>query len=157
MVLKRAEEQAQITESLQGTMVVDEMHSLTSARVECARDEADATFAKEKLGLMTQESEKIANYSDYKGAQYSRETLRESTQNVQRTEDETRRLSIEIQAPVVGVLMAKGFTALKTHRMYLCPLGVILLVNNLDNSGTLSDWVAAFDFDSCLVNTDVKT
>ncbi|EFJ33567.1 hypothetical protein SELMODRAFT_406184 [Selaginella moellendorffii] len=45
-------------------------------------------------------------------------------------------------------------TCYKTHRMYLCPLGVILLVNNLDNSGMLS--VAAFNFDSCLVNTDVK-
>ncbi|EFJ14612.1 hypothetical protein SELMODRAFT_423307 [Selaginella moellendorffii] len=151
MVLKRAEEQAQIIESLQGTMVVDEMHSLTSARVECARDEADATFAKENLALMMQESEKIAKLQQLQRSSILKRNvelsqsvtdyqhrLRESTQNVQRTEDEARRLLIEvamqafqaqtcqgrsalhhskcvleIQAPVMSVLKAKGFAALK--------------------------------------------
>ncbi|EFJ06501.1 hypothetical protein SELMODRAFT_430656 [Selaginella moellendorffii] len=178
MVLKRAEEQAQIIESLQGTMVMDEMHSLTSARVECARDEADATFAKEKLVMMMQESEGC--HASIASSNLPRVIgIVSKGTGIDMIKWHHSKCVLEIQAPVVGVLKAKGFAALKasdqtimkdmlqgelwhvklsgfepsqlptcykTHRMYLCPLGVILLVNN----------VAAFDFDSCLVNTDVK-
>ncbi|EFJ29271.1 hypothetical protein SELMODRAFT_410932 [Selaginella moellendorffii] len=130
--------------------------------------------------------------------------FRESTQNVQITKDEARRLSIEKaslqmhfgdpSSPVMGVLKAKGFAALKasdqtimkdmlqgegnstawhevvqlgpsqvpymlqglrlainafgwyssfkTHRRHLCPLGVILLVNNVvsTNESNIDRW-----------------
>ncbi|XP_024540031.1 nuclear-pore anchor [Selaginella moellendorffii] len=80
-------------------------HSLTSARVECARFEAEATFAKEKLASMTRESESQrlqTNSILERNVELSQSVtdyqrrLRESTQNVKRAEDEARRLSIEV-------------------------------------------------------------
>ncbi|EFJ09920.1 hypothetical protein SELMODRAFT_427738 [Selaginella moellendorffii] len=117
MVLKRARSRLKLLYSFR------ELHNLTSARVECAQDEVDATFAKEKLALMTQESESRHH----------------------------SKCILEIQALLLwafAALKASDQTIMKdmlqgeTHRMHLCPLGVILLVNNVvsTNESNIDRW-----------------